>query len=161
MTGGALKNVDSLNTNWNNNPAGETAEQLTTLVRPGDVVLTVDAQTYLPLVYYLGQTEAGTAILDRTYDWYQPNWSPYIGTSLIANDRVVDAVLVSKVGWRAALPGLSPSGTIWLATIVNGTNSKLGFKPLDTGQLVERPSGTIFVTPPDELVGQIRPLVIA
>ncbi len=161
MTAGALLAVDRLNADVGSDPGRQTAQLLVSMVQPGDVVLTLDARTYFPLGYYLDQTAAGTVADDQLFDWDPPGEPFYLGTSLISADRLIDPGRVAAVGWQAVLPGLGPRGTIWLVSIANGNATDLGFSPLTSGPLLRQSGATIFITPVDGNVGQIRPLVIA
>jgi hypothetical protein len=158
MTSGALLVVANLDADQGADPGREAAQELVPLVQPGDVVLSLDAQTYLPVAYYLNQTSAGSEANSEMYDWNPPNEPFYVGASLIPAGRVIDESLVTEVGWQSALPGLRPGGTIWLVTVVNGDQSNLGFAPLEDGELTQE--GSYAVAGSDGTVGQIRALVL-
>lgn len=158
MTSGALLIVANLDADQGADPGRQTAQELVPLVQPGDVVLSLDAQTYLPVAYYLNQTSAGSQANAEMYDWNPPNEPFYLGASLIPAGRVIDESLVTEIGWESALPGLRPGGTIWLVTVVNGDQSNLGFAPLEDGELTEE--GSYAVAGSDGTVGQIRALVL-
>jgi 4-amino-4-deoxy-L-arabinose transferase-like glycosyltransferase len=138
MASGAIGFVQSRSVNGDVNPAQETAAQLVTMVRPGDVVLTVDARTYFPIDYYLARAGGEKALGIELYDWYGPEQPFFYGTYLIPEARVIRPSQVDEIGWARALPGLEPGGTIWLVTIGNGDREDIGFAPLSTDQLVER-----------------------
>jgi hypothetical protein len=160
MTSASLTLVDRLDANSGTDPARQTAQRLLSVVRPGDVVLALDAQTYFPIDYYLGQTAAGSQIDRQLYDWDANNEPFYLGTSLIQSSRVIDEPLIARLGWQAALPALRPGGTIWLVTITNGDDANLGFDPLAGGTLVQQ--STVFVpsSPAQSRDGQIRALLV-
>jgi hypothetical protein len=156
----SLQSVNQIESDWNMGPGHQTANALEDIVRPGDVVLTVDAQSYLPIEYYLEQSPNGASVSAVLYDWYQPNWSPFIGTSLITPGRVVSPDVVAKVGWLGAMPGLSPNGTIWLVSIADGGATEIDFDALHSGSLAAGSGDTFYVNPAEGSWGQIRPLVL-
>jgi hypothetical protein len=127
--------------------------ELRTLVRLGDVVLSMDARSYFPLAYL--QARAGTA--DRLpvplYDWEGPEQPFYRGAALIDRSVVVDRARVSEVGWLHALPGLEPGGTIWLVQLAGPDPTNLATEVASSGELLQSRSiavpgngfdGTIF-----------------
>lgn len=158
MTGGAMLTVGNLDKDVDAAPGLQTAQELISLVRPGDTVLALDAQTYLPINYNLDHDADGAGVDDILYDWDAAGEPFYIGTSLVATDRVVSPATVARVGWLNAMPGLRFGGTVWLVTVTAGDSTHLGFVPLDSGVFVEQTAASVFVHPDGSATGQIRAL---
>jgi len=123
-------------------PARQTASALSERVHEGDVILTINAQSYFPLRYYLERTgwlrEHGVRLLD----WHTPGNAYFTGWQDIEPSSLVEPSAVARTGWRSAL-GLGPTGTIWLTTLVDPSIEFAKFEPLKTGAL--RVTGSVEI----------------
>jgi hypothetical protein len=139
-------------------PAVQLFDELAPRARPGDVLLALDARSYFPVAWELDRrARLGAPLPVAAYDWEPPDEPFFRGQSLL-DPAVRVTPDEAAAGWSTALPGLAPTGRIWLVALANDRDEDLGFGPLDSGELreVER----IVVEPVDE-AGQALALVRA
>jgi 4-amino-4-deoxy-L-arabinose transferase-like glycosyltransferase len=157
MAATAASAIDESRRDVGSQPARQTVQELALLVRPGDVVLALNAQTYFPLHYYLDRTGEGQRLGVQLYDWHAPSDPFFTGWADIDAGRLMEPATVSRIGWRPALH-LESNATLWLVTVTNGDRQSIGFAPLQSGQL--REVSRTFVNE-GGVVGQILRLAIA
>jgi hypothetical protein len=115
-------------------PAREVAARLVTEVRPGDVVMTLNAQSYFPLDYYLVRSGEAARLGVELYHWHRPTAAFFTGWEDIDPARVIDQPRIDALGWSRAL-GLSPTSRIWLVTLTDPAYEFPRFEPAQTGAL--------------------------
>jgi hypothetical protein len=121
-------------------PARQTVAELRALVRPGDVILSMDARSYFPLAYLQAHCEAAGCLPAPLYDWEGPGQPFYRGSALLDSAVVVDRADVDRLGWPDALPGLSPNGTIWLVELARPDHENLATEVARSGELIQTES---------------------
>jgi 4-amino-4-deoxy-L-arabinose transferase-like glycosyltransferase len=117
-------------------PGRQVAQELATLVQPGDVVVAVNAQSYFPLAYYLETTGEAQRLGIQLYDWHAPTASLFTGWADIDSSARIEPTTVDRVGWRSAVH-LGPGRSIWVVSLVDSDHERICFSPLETGQLRE------------------------
>jgi hypothetical protein len=138
-------------------PGRQVAQRLETLVKPGDVVVAANAQSFFPLSYYLYETGAAQRLGIALFDWHPPTAAFFTGWADIDPRQLIEPATVARVGWRAAI-GLAPEGSIWVVSLVNADREQIYFSPLDQGQLVQLER---ILVAGNGRVGQIRRVVPA
>jgi mannosyltransferase len=138
-------------------PAREVVSKLSELARPGDVVITLNAQTWFPLRYYMRDGAVEQRLGSSPYDWHRASAVYFTGWREIDPSALLEPDAVASAGWRAST-GLAPGGVIWLVTLVDPDYEFSGFAPLATGELTE--IARIDV-PGANQIAQIRGLVPA
>lgn len=116
-------------------PASQMVDQLQTLVRPGDVVMTLNAQAYFPMAYYFERTGIAQRLGVELYHWHRPTAAFFTGWQDIDPMRVIDLEKVDLLGWYGAIP-LAQSGHVWLVTLTDPGYEFPLFVPTQTGSLV-------------------------
>lgn len=117
-------------------PGRQVAQELAALVKPGDVVVAADAQSFFPLSYYLYETGAAQRLGITLFDWHAPTAAFFTGWADIDPRQLIEPATVARLGWRQAT-GLAPGGSIWVVTLVNADREQIYFSPLQLGQLVQ------------------------
>ena len=135
MIGGSGDVLATSVTDLGMDPGRQVAQELIRRARPGDVILTLNAQSYFPLRYYLERPGWLSAHGVRLLDWHRPNSAFFTGWQDIPVDRLVDARRIETTGWHRCT-GLRDGGTIWLVTVVDPPVELPKFEPLNTGELV-------------------------
>jgi 4-amino-4-deoxy-L-arabinose transferase-like glycosyltransferase len=138
-------------------PGRQVAQELAALVKPGDVVVAVNAESFFPLSYYLDATGAAQRLGITLFDWHTPTSTFYTGWADIDPRQLIEPATVARLGWRAAI-GLAPGGSIWVVTLVNADREQIYFSPLAQGQLVQRDR---ILVAGNGRIGQIRRAVPA
>lgn len=133
-------------------PSNEVIETLTELMRPGDVVLTIDPRSYFPMAYQTERHASPARLPGPMLCWDSGTEPVFFGTLLVPERAMVHA----SGDLRSQLVGLGPNGHVWLVALSNGPRDNLGFGPLDNGQLRQLNK---IVIHPDAQAGQIRELV--
>lgn len=124
-------------------PGRQMAQELAALAQPGDVVITLNAQTYFPLEYYLSGSGEAQRLGVGLYDWHRPSAAYFTGWQDIDDSSIVDAAEVARLGWEGAVH-LAPGRSLWLVTLVNPGYEFPLFTPLTSGQLREVQRITIY-----------------
>jgi hypothetical protein len=115
-------------------PAAAAAAILQQRVRPGDVVLVADAQTYFPIAYQL-ERDTDPVRLPASLRYWRSGLEPaYTGSDLIPAGVTLRPDASLQPG---GLPGLSGSGSIWLVALLDPEGELTGFAPLADGRLAE------------------------
>lgn len=117
-------------------PGRQVAQELATLVQPGDVVVAVNAQSYFPLAYYLDRTGEAQRLGIQLYDWHAPTAAFFTGWADIDSTQRIEPTTVARVGWRSAVH-LGAGRSIWVVSLVDSDHERIYFSPLETGQLRE------------------------
>lgn len=132
---GTAREVDASRRDAAVEPGRQTAQELAALVHSGDAVITLNAQTFFPLRYYLYDTGVAQRLGITLYDWHRPTAAFFTGWEDIDDASIVDAARVAGLGWHGAVP-LAPGGRLWLVTLVDPGYEYPLFSPLQTGELV-------------------------
>jgi mannosyltransferase len=135
-------------------PAEEMTRALAVEMRPGDVVIAVDARSYFPMAYVAERATGSVALPGPVLCWDSGDQPYYNGGALVPAGAIVGA----GSSLRSQLPQLGPSGRIWLVTLANGKNQNVNFRPLDDGAVVQL--SVVYVNPDGE-TGQIRELTLS
>jgi mannosyltransferase len=115
-------------------PARAASIVLDERVQAGDVVLVADAQTYFPLAYLL-ERESEPMQLPAPLRYWRSGLEPaYTGGDLISTDLTIQPDASLDPG---DLPGLSPSGSIWLVALTDPEGEVRRFTPLADGRVAE------------------------
>jgi hypothetical protein len=138
-------------------PARQLLVSLEQRMRPGDVAVSLDARSYFQMAYLLGRDGTPDHLPGPLYCWNSGDDPFFYGQSLLPPGTLVSADDADRMDWPSRLPGLAAHGSIWLIALANGASERLGFRPLDLGDVheVER----VFVAPTGE-TGQLRELVV-
>jgi len=131
---GAARGVEASRSDEAVEPGRQMARELAALVHPGDVVITLNAQTYFPLQYYLWRTGETQRLGIKLYDWHRPTAAFYTGWEDIDGTSIVDAAQIARLGWSGAVQ-LEPGAKLWLVTLVKPDYEFSVFAPLGSGQL--------------------------
>ena len=115
-------------------PARQMAQELGGLAHPGDAIITLNAQTYFPLDYYLRQTGVAERLGIELFDWHRPSAAYFTGWMDIDGANIVDDAKVAGAGWSGALH-LAPGGVLWCVTLVDPDREFANFTPLAAGRL--------------------------
>ena len=135
-------------------PAQEAVVALRARVHAGDVVLVADARSYLP-VAYLTDRDADPIALDAPVRYWRSGSEPaFTGSRLVAPSQIVDPQDSLAPG---DLPGLSPTGSIWLLAITDPTSEVAGFTPLHDGRLLEAERYTVVDNGASGWILRLRP----
>lgn len=119
-------------------PTRELVRALAPRLHPGDVVLSLDARTFFTLAYESEMlARRGDPLAAPLRNWDSGHEPFYRGQALIRDDETITAAEVAARGWRRSLPELGPEGNVWLVAIADGWKERLGFAPLESGQLRE------------------------
>jgi hypothetical protein len=119
-------------------PTRELARALSSRLRAGDVVLTLDARSFFPLAYEAEMlARRGQPLAAPLRTWDSGHEPFYRGQALIRDEDTISAAEVAAHGWRRAVPELGAHGNIWLVAIANGRVERLGFRPLASGEVRE------------------------
>jgi hypothetical protein len=139
-------------------PTRDVVTAIAARIRPGDIVLAVDARSYFTLAYEAEMfRRRGTPLAGPVLGWDSGNQPFYWAQSLISPTDTVTAASLASAGWRGAVPALAPDGSIWLVALANGRNERVGFAPLETGRAREVDR---LVLEKHNGVGQIRQLEV-
>jgi 4-amino-4-deoxy-L-arabinose transferase-like glycosyltransferase len=117
-------------------PGRQVVQELADRVRPGDVVITLNAQTFFPLEYYLVASGEAQRLGVELYDWHRPTAAFFTGWQDIDASSIVDAGKVASLGWEGAVH-LAPGRSLWLVTLVDPGYEFPLFSPLQSGDLRE------------------------
>jgi hypothetical protein len=117
-------------------PGRQMTQELAALVQPGDVVITLNAQTYFPLEYYLFGSGEAQRLGVGLYDWHRPTAAFFTGWQDIDSASILDASKIADLGWEGAAH-LAPGRSLWLVTLVNPGYEFPLFTPLQTGAVRE------------------------
>jgi len=117
-------------------PGREVAQELARVVKPGDVVIAVNAQSYFPLAYYLDSTGEAQRLGIALYDWHSPTAAFFTGWADIDSTQRIEPAAVGFVGWRSAIH-LGAANSIWVVSLVDSDHARIYFTPLESGQLRE------------------------
>jgi hypothetical protein len=117
-------------------PGRQVAQELANRVQPGDVVITLNAQTFFPLEYYLVASGEAQRLGVGLYDWHRPSNAFFTGWQDIEASSIVDAGKVASLGWEGAVH-LAPGRSLWLVTLVDPGYEFPLFSPLQSGDLRE------------------------
>ncbi|MGD0247442.1 MAG: glycosyltransferase family 39 protein [Candidatus Limnocylindrales bacterium] len=131
---GAAQSMDRFRSEQGVDPARQTVDELSLRVRPGDVVMTLNAQSYFPLEYYLTRSGEAKRLGIELYHWHRPTAAFFTGWRDIDPTRVIDQEIIDSKGWEDALH-LSPGSHIWLVTLNNPGYEYPRFAPAQTGSL--------------------------
>ena len=112
------------------------AQQLASVVHPGEAIIALNAQTYFPLEYYLDKTGMAQRLGVELFDWHRPSNAYFTGWMDIDSAYVVDDAKVAVAGWGGAVH-LGPGGVLWCVTLVNPDYEFGAFSPLASGRLRE------------------------
>jgi hypothetical protein len=133
------------------------AQELASVVQPGDVVVATTAETFFPLSYYLYETGEAQRLGITLFDWHAPTAAVFTGWMVIDSDRRIEPPAVARVGWRAAV-GLPQGRSIWVATLIDLAHDHIYFSPFDDGGLIQIDR---IMVPGTGRPGQIRQAVPA
>jgi 4-amino-4-deoxy-L-arabinose transferase-like glycosyltransferase len=133
---GAAGAVERWRSQTERDPAREMAQTLSGLVGPGDVVLTLNAQSYFPLRYYLVRSGDAGRLGVRLFDWHRPSAAFFTGWQDIEDAEILDASRIEALGWEGAAH-LAPGGSLWLVSLVDPGYEFPLFAPLQTGAVRE------------------------
>lgn len=155
-----LRGADVWLDDWRNDryvaPVRQLVGELTERVRPGDVLVAVDARSYFPVAYQLHRlAQEGRALPAPLVTWDSGHEPFYRAQTLLEEEHIVRSDLAGERGWQASLPQLGPEGRLWLLVVANGRNPSIDFDPIEAGEL--RETERIMVVAPTE-VSQIRRL---
>ncbi len=117
-------------------PARQVVATLSGLVHPGDVVITLNAQTYFPLRYYLRDGELERSLGTSLYDWHRPSAAFFTGWKDIDDTGILEPATVARQGWRETVH-IGPRSVFWLVTLVDPDREFSVFEPLSTGEMRE------------------------
>jgi hypothetical protein len=107
-------------------------------LRSGDVLLSLDARTFFTLAYESEMlARRGEPLAAPLRNWDSGHEPFYRGQALIRDDETITAGELAELGWRKALPEMGLEGNVWLVAIADGWKERLGFAPLDSGQVRE------------------------
>lgn len=137
-------------------PARQVVATLAGLVHPGDVVITLNAQTYFPLRYYLRDGGLERSLGTSLYDWHRSSAAFFTGWKDIDVAGILEPTKVARQGWREALH-MGPRGVFWLVTLVDPDREFRVFEPLSMGEM--RETGRFDVTGTSR-TAQIRSAVL-
>jgi hypothetical protein len=150
----ALATVSAWRTGNDVAPATDVATALAGEMRPGDVVIAVDARSYFALAYLAERSSNPIRLPGPVLCWNSGTEPDYFGTALVP----ASAVVYASSGLRAQLPELSPSGRIWLVKLADVMAADVGFAPLQDGSVRQLSE---LMLHPDAKPGQIRELVLS
>ena len=136
MAVGAAYAVDDSRHDKGVEPGRQMAQRLATLVHPGDAIVTLNAQTYFPLDYYLTETGVARRLGVEIYDWVRPTTAFFTGYMDIDEAHRLDAARVAAAGWAGTVH-LATGGVLWCVSLVNADHEFANFSPLTSGQLRE------------------------
>jgi len=105
-------------------------------MRPGDVLLAVDARSYFPLAYESGRSSHPTTLPGPLWFWDDGSEPAFFGSGLIDASRSV-VPRIAERGGRLTIPGLAPNGSIWIVPLTNDDYELGTFAPLARGEVVE------------------------
>jgi hypothetical protein len=131
---GSAQSMDRFRSGQGVDPARQTVGELSKLVRPGDVVMTLNAQSYFPLEYYLTKAGEAKRLGIELYHWHRPTAAFFTGWRDIDPSRVLDLEIIAQKGWVSAL-NLPPEAHIWLVTLNNPAYEFPRFVPAQNGSL--------------------------
>jgi hypothetical protein len=117
-------------------PARQVVAALAGLVHPGDVVITLNAQTYFPLRYYLRDGELERSLGTSLYDWHRSSAAFFTGWKAIDGTGILEPATVARKGWRETVH-VGPQSVFWLVTLVDPDYEFPLFAPLSTGEMRE------------------------
>ena len=100
------------------------------------MVITLNAQTFFPLEYYLVASGEAQRLGVGLYDWHRPSAAFFTGWQDIDASSIVDAGKVASLGWEGAVH-LAPGRSLWLVTLVDPGYEFPLFSPLQSGDLRE------------------------
>jgi mannosyltransferase len=136
-------------------PGREVAQELARVVKPGDVVIAVNAQSYFPLAYYLDRTGEAQRLGIELYEWHSPTAAFFTGWADIDSTQRIEPATVGGVGWRSAVH-LGATNSIWVVSLVDSDHARIYFTPLESGQLRETDR---IIVQGNGLLAQIRKVV--
>ena len=136
MAAGSAYAVDDSRHDKGVEPGRQMALELAALVHPGDAIVTLNAQTYFPLDYYMTQTGVARRLGVEIYDWVRPTTAFFTGYMDIDDAHRLDAARVAAAGWAGTVH-LATSGVLWCVSLVNADHEFAYFSPLTSGQLRE------------------------
>lgn len=117
-------------------PARQIVATLAGLVHPGDVVITLNAQTYFPLRYYLRDGALERSLGTSLYDWHRSSAAFFTGWKAIDGTGILEPATVARQGWSDAVH-VGPRSVFWLVTLVDPDYEFPLFAPLWTGEMRE------------------------
>jgi mannosyltransferase len=150
----AVVSVSTWRTGSDIAPASDVATTLAGEMRPGDVVIAVDARSYFPMAYVAERRTDPVRLPGPVLCWNSGMEPYFYGTALVPESATVYA----SSNLRAQLPELGPNGRIWLVALANGTNADIGFAPLIDGSVRQLSE---LILHPKSNPGQIRQLVLS
>jgi hypothetical protein len=115
-------------------PARAAGLALSQHVRAGDVVLVADARSYFPVAYLVGREFDPITLPAPVRYWRSTSEAGFSGGDLVAPD---DSVAEDQSLDPGDLPGLSPTGSIWLVAIADPQGELRSFTPLADGRVIE------------------------
>jgi hypothetical protein len=136
MAAGSAYAVDDSRHDKGVEPGRQMALELAALVHPGDAIVTLNAQTYFPLDYYMTQTGDARRLGVEIYDWVRPTTAFFTGYMDIDDAHRLDAARVAATGWAGTVH-LAAGGVLWCVSLVNADHEFTYFSPLTSGQLRE------------------------
>jgi hypothetical protein len=136
MAAGSVYAIDDSRQDKGLEPARQMAQKLATLVHPGDAIVTLNAQTYFPLDYYLVEAGVTQRLGVGLYDWQRPTTAFFTGWMDIDDAHRVDVATVATSGWAGTVH-LARGGVLWCVSLVNPDHEFAYFSPLASGQLRE------------------------
>jgi hypothetical protein len=117
-------------------PARQVVATLAGLVHPGDVVITLNAQTYFPLRYYLRDGELDRSLGTTLYDWHRSSAAFFTGWKDIDAAGILEPAKVARQGWKDTVH-IGPRSMFWLVTLVDPDREFRVFEPLSMGEMRE------------------------
>jgi 4-amino-4-deoxy-L-arabinose transferase-like glycosyltransferase len=129
-------NVASSLDEYGLDPSRQVVQELASKVRPGDVVLALNAQTYFPLTYYLDARGEAERLGIELYEFHLPTAAFFTGWRDIDTDRVIEPAAVAQLGWKGCLH-LPAGGTVWLVALDNHDRYFSSFSAYEAGTLRE------------------------
>jgi mannosyltransferase len=135
-------------------PAAAATLLLSQRARAGDVVLVADARSYLPVAYLVERDAEPIPLAAPVRYWRSSDEPAFRGGDLVATDATVASDTRLDVGH---LPGLSPTGSIWLVAVADPPAELLAFTPMAEEQVIEVERLTVADYGASGLVLRLRP----
>jgi hypothetical protein len=118
-------------------PSRELIAALKPRLRPGDVLIALDARSYFTVAYEAEMYRRRGDPLPPVRNWDAGNEPFYRGQTLILPEATITASEFAAGGVRGTMPELGDGASVWLLAIANGRREDLDFGPVEAGQLRE------------------------
>jgi hypothetical protein len=135
-------------------PARAAGALLGARVQAGDVVIAVDARSYFPLAYLTRRDAERVELAGPLRYWRTGSEPAFLGADLIPEQ---DRVAAQPDLVEGRLPGLAPTGSIWLVAITDPLNEVRDFAPLADGRVTEEERLAVIDNGLSGLILRLRP----